>query len=230
MKNEFILHFSAIPIARLVPPPEKGGPVTGSLRDLYTLEWGAEPPVTPAEAARLKALAKLDAVEVFHPDRMASRILGMGDVLSLIEKAEQNLDAKKAAEQLERLRKNKFTLSDFYDQLTQLKSMGGLEDIAGMIPGMGSKKLDLSADEGNLKRIEAIIQSMTPYERENPSVLNSGRKKRIAAGSGTQVVDVNRLLKEFNMMQQLTKQMGKLSGKRRKGKFGKFPGGMPFHM
>ena len=136
---------------------------------------------------------KLDAVEVFHPDRMASRILGMGDVLSLIEKAEQNLDAKKAAEQLERLRKNKFTLSDFYDQLLQLKSMGNLEDIAGMIPGMGGKKLDLSADEGNLKRIEAIIQSMTPYERENPNVLNSSRKKRIAAGSGTQVVDVNRL-------------------------------------
>ncbi|MDE6955522.1 MAG: signal recognition particle protein, partial [Oscillospiraceae bacterium] len=134
---------------------------------------------------------KLDAVEVFHPDRMASRILGMGDVLSLIEKAEQNLDAKKAAEQLERLRKNKFTLSDFYDQLLQLKSMGNLEDIAGMIPGMGGKKLDLSADEGNLKRIEAIIQSMTPYERENPNVLNSSRKKRIAAGSGTQVVDVN---------------------------------------
>ena len=170
---------------------------------------------------------KLDAVEVFHPDRMASRILGMGDVLSLIEKAEQNLDAKKAAEQLERLRKNKFTLSDFYDQLTQLKSMGGLEDIAGMIPGMGGKKLDLSADEGNLKRIEAIIQSMTPYERENPSVLNSSRKKRIAAGSGTQVVDVNRLLKQFDMVQQLTRQFS--NPKKAKGLFGRFKGmGMPF--
>ena len=170
---------------------------------------------------------KLDAVEVFHPDRMASRILGMGDVLSLIEKAEQNLDAKKASEQLERLRKNKFTLSDFYDQLLQLKSMGNLEDIAGMIPGMGGKKLDLSADEGNLKRIEAIIQSMTPYERENPNVLNSSRKKRIAAGSGTQVVDVNRLLKQFDMVQQLTRQFS--NPKKAKGLFGRFKGmGLPF--
>lgn len=170
---------------------------------------------------------KLGDLEVFHPDRMAGRILGMGDVLSLIEKAEQNLDAKKAAEQLERLRKNKFTLSDFYDQLLQLKSMGNLEDIAGMIPGMGGKKLDLSADEGNLKRIEAIIQSMTPYERENPSVLNSSRKKRIAAGSGTQVVDVNRLLKQFDMVQQLTRQFS--NPKKAKGLFGRFKGmGLPF--
>ena len=170
---------------------------------------------------------KLDAVEVFHPDRMASRILGMGDVLSLIEKAEQNLDAKKAAEQMERLRKNKFTLSDFYDQLIQLKSMGSMEDIMGMIPGMGGKKLDLSADEGNLKRIEAIIQSMTPYERENPSTLNSSRKKRIAAGSGTQVVDVNRLLKQFDMVQQLTRQFS--NPKKSKGLFGKLKGmGLPF--
>ena len=170
---------------------------------------------------------KLDAVEVFHPDRMASRILGMGDVLSLIEKAEQNLDAKKAAEQMERLRKNKFTLADFYDQLLQLKSMGSMEDIMGMMPGMGGKKLDLSVDENNLKRIEAIIQSMTPYERENPNVLNSSRKKRIAAGSGTQVVDVNRLLKQFDMIQQFTRQL--TNPKKAKGLFGKFRGmGMPF--
>ena len=170
---------------------------------------------------------KLDQVELFYPDRMASRILGMGDVLSLIEKAEQNLDAKKAAEQLERLRKNKFTLADFYDQLLQLKSMGSMEDIMGMMPGMGGKKLDLSVDEGNLKRIEAIIQSMTPYERENPNVLNSSRKKRIAAGSGTQVVDVNRLLKQFDMIQTLTRQFA--NPKKAKGLFGKFKGmGMPF--
>ena len=170
---------------------------------------------------------KLDAVEVFHPDRMASRILGMGDVLSLIEKAEQNLDAKKAAEQMERLRKNKFTLADFYDQLVQLKSMGSMEDIMGMLPGMGGKKMDLSVDEGNLKRIEAIIQSMTPFERENPSVLNSSRKKRIAAGSGTQVVDVNRLLKQFDMIQQFTRQFA--NPRKAKGLFGKFKGmGMPF--
>ena len=157
-------------------------------------------------------------------------------MLSLIEKAEQNLDAKKAAEQMERLRKNKFTLADFYDQLIQLKSMGSMEDIMGMMPGMGGKKLDLSADEGNLKRIEAIIQSMTPYERENPNVLNSSRKKRIAAGSGTQVVDINRLLKQFDMLQAMTKQFsgGKLPKNLRKmmGKKGRggFPGmgGMPF--
>ena len=170
---------------------------------------------------------KLDNIEVFHPDRMASRILGMGDVLSLIEKAEQNLDAKKAAEQLERMRKNKFTLSDFYDQLTQLKNMGDLQDIASMIPGMGGKKMDLTVDEKGLARTEASIQSMTPYERENPSVLNSSRKKRIAAGSGTQVVDVNRLLKQFESIQQLTRQFS--NPKKSKGLLSRFKGmGLPF--
>ncbi len=153
---------------------------------------------------------KLENIEVFHPDRMASRILGMGDVLSLIEKAEAAIDAKKAAQLQEKLRKNKFTLADFYDQLTQLKSMGGLSEIAGMLPGM--KGLDnISVDEKHLSKIEAIILSMTPEERENPSLLNSSRKKRIAAGSGTGVVDVNRLLKQFDMMQSLTKQF---SGKK----------------
>ena len=170
---------------------------------------------------------KLDNIEVFHPDRMASRILGMGDVLSLIEKAEQNLDAKKAAEQLERMRKNKFTLSDFYDQLTQLKNMGDLQDIASMIPGMGGKKMDLTVDEKGLARTEASIQTMTPYERENPSVLNSSRKKRIAAGSGTQVVDVNRLLKQFESIQQLTRQFS--NPKKSKGLLSRFKGmGLPF--
>lgn len=170
---------------------------------------------------------KLDNIEVFHPDRMASRILGMGDVLSLIEKAEQTLDAKKAAEQLERMRKNKFTLSDFYDQLTQLKGMGDLQDIASMLPGMGGKKMDLAVDEKGLARTEAIIQSMTPYERENPGVLNSSRKKRIAAGSGTQVVDVNRLLKQFETIQQLTRQFS--NPKKSKGLLSRFKGmGLPF--
>ncbi len=175
---------------------------------------------------------KLDQIEVFHPDRMASRILGMGDVLSLIEKAEQTLDAKKAAEQLERMRKNRFTLNDYYDQLTQLKGMGSMEDIMGMLPGMGGKKLDLTVDEKSLTRIEAIIQSMTPAEREDPSILNSSRKKRIAAGSGTQVVDVNRVLKQFEMLQQLTRQFAnpkKAKGfmSRFKG-FGGMGGGLPF--
>ena len=139
---------------------------------------------------------KLDQVELFYPDRMASRILGMGDVLSLIEKAQQTFDAKKAAELEQKLRKNKFTLADFYDQLVQIKGMGSLSDIAGMLPGMNAKALEgASVDENALARTEAIILSMTPAERENPSLLNNSRKKRIAAGSGTQVVDINRLLK-----------------------------------
>lgn len=170
---------------------------------------------------------KLDNIEVFHPDRMASRILGMGDVLSLIEKAEQSLDAKKAAEQMERLRKNKFTLADFYDQLVQVKKMGSMQDIAAMLPGMNGKKLDFNVDEAGLNKIEAIIQSMTPYERENPSVLNSSRKKRIAAGSGTQVVDVNRLLKQFEAIQMLTRQFS--NPKKAKGLLSRIKGmGLPF--
>ena len=176
---------------------------------------------------------KLDQVDVFYPDRMASRILGMGDVLTLIEKAQQTFDAKKAAELEQKLRKNKFTLSDFYDQLVQLKSMGSLTDIAGMLPGVNGKALEGAAiDEGALARTEAIILSMTPAEREDPSLLNNSRKKRIAAGSGTQVVDINRLLKQFDMMQQMSKQV---SGKQIKrmsklgklGKLGKMPG-LPF--
>ena len=150
---------------------------------------------------------KLDNIEVFHPDRMASRILGMGDVLSLIEKAEQNFDMKKAQELQEKLKKNRFTLADYYDQLVQLKSMGSLSDIMGMLPGVNAKDLEgASMDESMLARTEAIILSMTPAERDDPKLLNSSRKKRIAAGSGTQVVDVNRLLKQFELMQSLSKQ------------------------
>ena len=176
---------------------------------------------------------KLDQVDIFYPDRMASRILGMGDVLSLIEKALQSFDAKKAAELEQKLRKNKFTLADFYDQLVQIKSMGSLADIAGMLPGVDAKALDgANVDEKALSRTEAIILSMTPAEREDPSLLNNSRKKRIAAGSGTQVVDINRLLKQFEMMRQMTRQLSnkqlKRMGKMGKlGKFGKLPG-MPF--
>ena len=176
---------------------------------------------------------KLDQVDIFYPDRMASRILGMGDVLSLIEKAQQSFDAKKAAELEQKLRKNKFTLADFYDQLVQIKSMGSLADIAGMLPGVDAKALDgANVDEKALSRTEAIILSMTPAEREDPSLLNNSRKKRIAAGSGTQVVDINRLLKQFEMVRQMTRQLSgrqlKRMGKMGKmGKFGKLPG-MPF--
>ena len=167
---------------------------------------------------------KLDMIEPFHPERMASRILGMGDVLTLIEKAEQALDQKKAAELEQKMRQNKFTLADFYDQLLQIKSMGSMQDLLGMIPGMGSLK-NVQVDEKATVRIEAIIQSMTPYERENPGCLNSSRKRRIALGCGQKVEDINRLLKQFEQMQQLMKQMnGK--GKKRKmfGKMGGFPG------
>ena len=151
---------------------------------------------------------KLDQIEPFHPDRMASRILGMGDVLTLIEKAEQSLDQKKAEEMAERLRQNRFTLTDYYDQLQQIKGMGSLQDIAGMIPGMDAKALSgANVDEKAMGRIEAIIQSMTPGERDNPAILNSSRKKRIAAGAGTSVVEINKLLKQFELMQQLVRQM-----------------------
>ena len=173
---------------------------------------------------------KLDGIEAFHPDRMASRILGMGDILTLIEKAEQSFDEKKATELAEKLMKNKFTLADFYDQLVSIKSMGSLSDIAGMLPGVDAKALSgASIDEKAMARTEAIILSMTPNERENPDILNSSRKKRIAAGSGTQVVDVNRLLKQFSTMQAMMKQMsGKNAKKMMRGMGRKGRGMSPF--
>lgn len=157
---------------------------------------------------------KLDMIEPFHPDRMASRILGMGDVLTLIEKAEQSFDEKKALEAAERLRANRFTLSDYLDQMAQIKNMGDIGSIAGMLPGIDAKALQgASVDDKLMARQEAIILSMTQAERDNPSILNSSRKKRIAAGSGTAVVDVNRLLKQFEAIQTMVKQ---LSGKNMK--------------
>ena len=170
---------------------------------------------------------KLPDIELFHPDRMASRILGMGDVLTLIEKAEASFDEKKAKELEERLRANKFTLSDFYDQLVQLKSMGSMQDILSMMPGMDAKALSgANIDEKAMARTEAIIQSMTPYERENPGVIGSSRRKRIAAGSGTTVIDVNKLLRQFDAMQKLMKQVNGMSGKKKKRmqRMGGFPG------
>ena len=177
---------------------------------------------------------KLDQIEPFHPGRMASRILGMGDVLTLIEKAEAAFDQKKAEELEKKLRTNKFTLADFYDQLVQLKGMGNLQDLAGMMPGMNAGALkNAQVDEAALARTEAIIQSMTPYERENPACLNHSRKRRVAAGSGVKVEDINRLLKQFEMMNQMMKQFsGPGAGKKLKrmgGKFGGFGGlgGLP---
>ena len=185
---------------------------------------------------------KLDQIEPFHPSRMASRILGMGDVLTLIEKAEAAMDQKKAQELEQRLRKNKFTLQDFYDQLVQLKSMGSITDILGMMPGMNAGALkNVQVDEKALSRTEAIILSMTPYERENPGVINHSRKQRIAAGAGVQVQQINALLKQFDDMQKLMRQltgpgaskkmkrlqksgmggMGNMGGKRGFGGFGR---------
>ena len=168
---------------------------------------------------------KLDMIEPFHPDRMASRILGMGDMLTLIEKAEQSFDQKKALEAAERLKSNRFTLSDYLDQMAQLKNMGDLESIMGMIPGIDSKALKgAKIDEKAMARQEAIILSMTQAERNNPSILNSSRKKRIAAGSGTSVVDVNRLLKQFEAVQQLTKQLSGKNMKKLQKKMGRMGG------
>ena len=171
---------------------------------------------------------KLDMIEPFHPDRMASRILGMGDVLTLIEKAEQSFDEKKALEAAERLKANRFTLTDYLEQMGQLKNMGDLESIAAMIPGMNAGALKgAKFDDRLMARQEAIILSMTPAERENPALLNSSRKKRVAAGSGVQVVDVNRLLKQYEAMQQMMKQFsGKNMKKMQKklGRMGGFPG------
>ena len=153
---------------------------------------------------------KLDMIEPFHPDRMASRILGMGDMLSFIEKAQANYDERQAAKLEEKMRKNRLTLQDYYEQIQQLRGMGDLSQIAGMMPGnLGRQLQGATIDEKALAHTEAIILSMTPQERDNPQVLNASRKKRIAAGCGLQVSDVNRLLKQFEMLQQLTKQATK---------------------
>ena len=167
---------------------------------------------------------KLDMIEPFHPDRMASRILGMGDMLTFIEKAEQQYDEKQARKLEEKLRKNRLTLSDYLDQLEQLQNMGDLSQIADMLPAGMAKGFDASQiDEKQMAHNKAIIRSMTPKERENPQILNASRKRRIAAGCGLEVVDVNRLLKSFEMLQQMTKAMtkGKLRG------LGGMMGGMP---
>ena len=164
---------------------------------------------------------KLDAIEPFHPDRMASRILGMGDVLSLIEKAQEAFDEKKAEEMERKLRESTFDLNDFLEQFRQVKDMGSIEQLVGMIPGMKPGALkDAQIDEKALGRTEAIILAMTPNERQTPDIINASRKKRIAAGSGTSVVEVNKLLRQFEQMSKMFKQLGGMTskGKRRKMK------------
>jgi signal recognition particle subunit SRP54 len=169
---------------------------------------------------------KLDALEVFHPDRMASRILGMGDVLSLVERAEKTFDAKQAETLQKKLKAQAFTLEDFRDQLRQLRGMGPLEQLIGMIPGLSRVKglPDATAQEKELKRVEAIIDSMTPGERQRPEMLDGSRRKRIASGSGTSVADVNRLLKQFADMQKMMRQLMQA------GKGGRLPKNLPFSL
>ena len=162
---------------------------------------------------------KIDDLEPFHPERMASRILGMGDVLTLIEKAQGAVDEKEAAKLAQKMKENSFDMNDLLDNLRQISKMGSIKQLLGMIPGLGSKIENMDIDEKQFTRIEAIITSMTPAEREKPSIINPSRKRRIAAGSGTRVEDVNRLLKQFDQMKTMMKQMTKKGGKRRMMKF-----------
>lgn len=162
---------------------------------------------------------KLDMIEPFYPDRMASRILGMGDVLSLIEKAQQNFDEKQAAELERKMREQSFTLTDFLEQFKQVRGMGSLDQLMGMIPGVNTAALkDVKVDERQLDRIEAIILSMTPEERDKPDLINASRKRRIADGSGMKVEDVNRLLKQYDQMKQMMKKFSAMTGGKRFGK------------
>ena len=174
---------------------------------------------------------KLTDLEVFHPDRMASRILGMGDVLSLIEKAEQALDMKKAEELEKKLRSQTFTFTDFLDQMGQMKNMGSMQDILAMLPGVNASALkNVDVDEKRMAHIEAIVQAMTPRERELKDKLTPSRKERIAKGSGTSMQEVNAFVKQFEQMQKMMKQLSGGFGKkmkRRGGFFGGMPGGFP---
>ncbi len=150
---------------------------------------------------------KMEALDVFHPDRMASRILGMGDVVSLVERAQQQFDEKEAAELQRKIRKNKFDFNDFKNQIQQIKKMGNMKDLMGMIPGVGKAIKDVDIDDDAFKPIEAIINSMTPAERENPDIIDQKRRARIARGSGTELAEVNKLMKQFNDMRKMMKQM-----------------------
>jgi signal recognition particle subunit SRP54 len=158
---------------------------------------------------------KMDAIDRFYPDRMASRILGMGDVVSLVEKAQEAFDEDEAKRLNRRIRKNQFDFNDFLSQLEQVKKMGNMKDLLGMIPGMGKAMKDVDIDDNSFKPIEAIVRSMTPKERENPDIINGSRKNRIAKGSGTSVQEVNQLLKQFNDMRKLMKTMNKMGGAKR---------------
>ncbi|MFN5169488.1 MAG: signal recognition particle protein [Cyclobacteriaceae bacterium] len=158
---------------------------------------------------------KMDAIDRFYPDRMASRILGMGDVVTLVEKAQQTFDQEEAARLQKKLRKNQFDFSDFLTQLEQIKKMGNMKDLLGMIPGVGKAMKDVDLDDNSFKPVEAIIRSMTAEERANPDLINNSRKNRIAKGSGTSVQQVNQLLKQFEDMRKMMKTMNKMGGGKR---------------
>ena len=158
---------------------------------------------------------KMDALDVFHPDRMAKRILGMGDVISLVERAQQNFDEEEARRISKKIKKNQFNFDDFLSQMQQIKKMGSMKDLMGMIPGMGKALKDVDVSDNSFKPIEAMIYSMTPKERQNPDIINGSRRKRIAKGSGSTVQDVNNLLKQFNDMRKLMKTMNKMGGGKR---------------
>jgi signal recognition particle subunit SRP54 len=166
---------------------------------------------------------KLDTLDVFYPDRMANRILGMGDVVSLVERAQQVFDEEEASRLSKKIHKNKFDLEDFYSQIQQIKKMGNIKDLMGMMPGIGNKIKDLDIDDDAFKGVEALIQSMTPKERQNPLLLNSSRKKRICAGSGRNIQELNKLLQQFDQMKKMMKKMSGMKGKALKG-LGGLPG------
>jgi signal recognition particle subunit SRP54 len=200
---------SAVPVTGLVLTK-----IDGDARGGAALSISA---VTGLPVKFLGTGEKTDALEPFYPDRLAGRILGMGDVLTLIERAQESFDEKTAAKMAEKLRKNSFTLEDMLDQMEQVRKLGPLSSLMEMIPGMGgyAKQAQESVDRGDLQRTEAIIRSMTPAERRDPTILNASRRRRISEGSGTRLQDVNALIKQFGQLQKVMKQMG---GGRLRGK------------
>ena len=170
---------------------------------------------------------KMEAIDAFHPSRMADRILGMGDVVSLVERAQEQFDEEEAKRLQKKIMKNKFDFNDFYGQIQQIKKMGNLKDLAGMIPGVGKAIKDVDIDDDAFKSIEAIIMSMTPKERTNPEILNTSRRQRIAKGSGTNIQEVNRLIKQFDQTRKMMKMVTGAGMKNMMGAMKGMKGGMP---
>jgi signal recognition particle subunit SRP54 len=170
---------------------------------------------------------KMEAIDAFHPSRMADRILGMGDVVSLVERAQEQYDEEEARRLQKKIAKNKFDFNDFLGQINQIKKMGNLKDLAAMIPGVGKQLKDIDIDDNAFKGIEAIIQSMTPKERSNPEILNQSRRMRIAKGSGTSIQEVNRLIKQFDQTRKMMKMVTGSGMKNMMGAMKNMKGGMP---